>query len=85
MASAMTGNNRSMAPTSSDTPGPGDERIADRASELLPEERTAGSADPEAQAAAILEESDERSLDRDASPSTHLEHRTSEDTTEPVD
>ena len=37
-----------------------DDRIEQRAAELLPEERAAGSADPEAQAAAILEESDER-------------------------
>jgi hypothetical protein len=37
-----------------------DDRIEQRAAELLPEERAAGSADPEAQAAAILGESDER-------------------------
>ena len=73
-----------MGSTSSDTPG-GDERAARRADELLPEEMEGGSADPDAQAAVILQESDERSMDRDASPSTHLEHRTSEDTTEPVD
>jgi len=36
-----------------------DERVEERA-ELLPEELAAGSADPEAQAEAILEESDER-------------------------
>ena len=36
-----------------------DSRVATRA-ELLPEEQTAGSEDPEAQAAAILEDSDER-------------------------
>jgi hypothetical protein len=36
-----------------------DERIAGR-SELLPEEQQAGSDDPEAQAEAILEDSDER-------------------------
>ena len=35
------------------------ERVAERA-ELLPEEREAGSDDPEAQAEAILAESDER-------------------------
>jgi hypothetical protein len=39
-----------------------DERIHSRA-ELLPEEAAAGSDDPEAQAAAILEESDERTDD----------------------
>jgi hypothetical protein len=37
-----------------------DERIDQRAHELLPEELAAGSADPGAQAEAILEESDER-------------------------
>lgn len=36
-----------------------DERTAERA-ELLPEEVEAGSEDPEAQAAAILDDSDER-------------------------
>lgn len=39
-----------------------DERVEERA-ELLPEELAAGSADPEAQAKAILEESDERVAD----------------------
>ena len=39
-----------------------DERIQRRA-ELLPEETAAGSDDPEAQAEAILEESDERTED----------------------
>jgi hypothetical protein len=39
-----------------------DDRIETRA-ELLPEEQAAGSDDPEAQAAAILEESDERTED----------------------
>jgi len=36
-----------------------DERVEHRA-ELLPEERSAGSDDPEAQAEAILDDSDER-------------------------
>jgi hypothetical protein len=35
-------------------------RVADRAGHLLPEEVAAGSANPEAQAEAILAESDER-------------------------
>lgn len=39
--------------------GRDDERITERA-ELLPEEVDAGSEDPDAQAEAILEESDER-------------------------
>ena len=41
---------------------PDDRRVEQRA-ELLPEEERAGSDDPEAQAAAILEESDERTDD----------------------
>src|SRR3954452_25599530 len=61
-----------------------DDRVQSRADELLPEETTAGSADPAAQAEAILEESDERQNDRNAAPSTVLEHRTSEETTEPA-
>jgi hypothetical protein len=47
---------------------PDDERVEQRAAELLPEETTVGSDDPEAQAEAILAESDERQLDRDAAP-----------------
>lgn len=41
------------------TQRPDDDRVERRA-ELLPEERAAGSEDPEAQAEAILEESDDR-------------------------
>jgi hypothetical protein len=41
------------------THSPDDDRIQERA-ELLPEELAAGSEDPEAQAEAILQESDER-------------------------
>jgi hypothetical protein len=37
-----------------------DESRIDRRADLLPEERAAGSDDPEAQAEAILEESDDR-------------------------
>ncbi|MFI5891205.1 hypothetical protein ACIA5D_13950 [Actinoplanes sp. NPDC051513] len=36
------------------------DRIEQRAAELLPEERAAGSADPRAQAEAILDDSDQR-------------------------
>jgi hypothetical protein len=43
---------------------PDDERVEQRAAELLPEEVAAGSDDPEAQAEAILAESDERQADR---------------------
>lgn len=60
-----------------------DERVESRA-ELLPEEQRAGSDDPEAQAEAILEDSEERTMDRDASPGTHLEQRTSDDATPPA-
>lgn len=42
-----------------------DERVQQRAAELLPEEAAAGSDDPVAQADAILTESDERQADRD--------------------
>ncbi len=63
---------------------PDDEQVSKRA-ELLPEEKKAGSDDPEAQAEAILEDSEERTVSRDASPGTHLEHRRSEDTTPPVE
>jgi hypothetical protein len=56
-----------------------DERVQSRADELLPEEQKVGSDDPEAQAAAILADSEERQADRDAAPGTVLEHRTSEE------
>lgn len=59
-----------------------DERVASRA-ELLPEEEAVGSEDPEAQAAAILEDSEARTVSRHAAPGTHVEHRTSEDVTPP--
>jgi hypothetical protein len=42
-----------------------DERIEHRADGLLPEERAAGSDDPEAQAEAILADSDERTEHRE--------------------
>src|ERR1700753_3061013 len=55
-----------------------DDRISQRAAELLPEERAAGSADPEAQAAAILADSDEREDAPDP-----LEERRSDQTVTP--
>jgi hypothetical protein len=61
-----------------------DDRVPSRA-ELLPEEQAAGSDDPDAQAEAILAESDERQNDRDAAPDAEIEHRTSEDVTDAVD
>jgi hypothetical protein len=54
------------------------DRINARAEALLPEEAEAGSDDPVAQAAAILEESDERERLRRDPP----EQRRSEDTVE---
>lgn len=59
--------------------GPSQEDVRAR-SGLLPEEQAAGSADPEAQATAILEDSLLRTEVPGAAPSTHLEHRRSEDT-----
>jgi len=61
-----------------------DPRAAQRADQLLPEEREAGSDDPEAQAEAILEDSDERSASRDAAPGSIVEHRTSGEATSPL-
>jgi hypothetical protein len=58
---------------------PDDDKVAERAAELLPEERAAGSDDPEAQAKAILEESDERTL-----TPVPEEQRTSDDTVDPT-
>jgi hypothetical protein len=56
------------------------DRINARAEALLSEEEEAGSDDPQAQAAAILEESDEREFDRVDPPGQGVEHRHSEDT-----
>jgi hypothetical protein len=56
------------------------ERVAQREEELLTEERRAGSDDPFAQAAEILEESDERVERRNSPGSQPVEHRRSEDT-----
>ena len=61
-----------------------DRRIDRRAAALLPEEDVVGSADPRAQAEAILEESDARSEDRDAAPTSFVEHRTSDEATPPT-
>ena len=62
-----------------------DERVASRAAGAPPEEEAAGTDDAPAQAEAILEDSDIRTADRDAAPGTVLEHRTSDDVTEPLD
>ncbi len=59
-----------------------DKRVHARAEALFPEEVAAGTDDAEAQAAAILEESDERQADRVDPPGPAVEHRRSEDTVE---
>ncbi|GAA3301023.1 MULTISPECIES: hypothetical protein [Dactylosporangium] len=55
-----------------------DDRIHDRAA-LLPEELAAGSDDPEAQAAAVLADSDDREEYRETAPDLRIEHRTSDE------
>ncbi|MFR9777348.1 hypothetical protein ACL02O_14985 [Micromonospora sp. MS34] len=59
------------------------ERIESRA-HLLPEEKAVGSDDAEAQADAILTESDIRE-DRNVAQDTTLEHRTSDQTVTPAE
>lgn len=61
------------------------DRATSRADKQLPEEKAAGGDNPLRQAEVILDESDQRQEDRNASPSTHLEHRHSEDTVPPTD
>jgi hypothetical protein len=58
-----------------------DPRNDERAANLLPEERAAGSADPEAQAEAILADSD----DREDNPGYSRENRTSQETVAPAE
>lgn len=55
------------------------DRVESRA-HLLPEEAAVGSDDPQAQAEAILAESDMRTEDQNAAPDTVLERRTSDQT-----
>jgi hypothetical protein len=56
-----------------------DDRVAQRAADLLPEELAAGSEDPKAQAEAILQESDEREAYLEPTPDLRIDHRTSAD------
>ncbi len=58
--------------TAPDEPGYDEERVQERA-QLLPEEETAGSTDPEEQAQAILQESEERSAQAETDARTHNE------------
>src|ERR1700730_16786071 len=65
-------------------PAPGsDDRVASRASELLPEELAVGGENALGLAEAVLADSDERSADRDAAPDSSVEHRTSAEATAP--
>jgi hypothetical protein len=62
-----------------------DEELVQSRSELNAEEREVGSDDPVVQARTILEDSEARVADRDAAPGTFVEHRTSDETVEPLD
>ena len=62
-----------------------DPRVRSRAENLLPEEEAVGSDDPDAQAQALIEESDERQLSRADPSAPGVESRRSEDTVEPPD
>jgi hypothetical protein len=66
-----------------DEPDPN--RVQRRADALLPEERDAGSEDPDAQAEAILAESDARAENQGAPAGQAVERRTSEETVEPAE
>jgi hypothetical protein len=74
-----------MDDTPPPTPDQDDLRAAAQAEDLLPEEQEAGSDDPQAQAEAILEDSDARSGETTATPDGLVEHRTSDQATAPVD
>jgi len=65
-----------------DNPSDDLDRIKARAEALTSEEEEAGSDDPIAQAAAILEESDEREFQRNDPTGQGIERRHSEDTVE---
>ena len=67
------------------TEKPDPKRVETRADELLAEEIEVGSDDPQAQAEAILADSDDRTDYRPTPAGPGVEHRQSEDTVEPVD
>lgn len=70
----------------SDSDGGVPDQVETRAAHLLPEEEAAGgSDDARRQAELILEDSEIRSLDRDRAPDSYVEHRTSDEATEPVE
>ena len=60
-----------------------EDRIAERAEHLLPEEERVGSDDPQAQAEALLTESDARERYEESTPDLRIEHRTSEEAASP--
>jgi hypothetical protein len=64
---------------------PDEKRVQSRADALRTEEIEAGSEDPEAQAEAILEESDEREDDRVAPGGKQVESGRSGDNVDPLD
>ena len=61
-----------------------DHRVASRAARLTAEEKWAGSEDPEAQARAILADSEERIIEQAEDPEGTGERRTSDEATEPL-
>lgn len=62
-----------------------EERVAARASQLADGDDELSIEDAKAQARALLEDSEMRTLDRDAAPGSFVEHRRSEDTVPPDD
>ncbi|CAA9255567.1 MAG: hypothetical protein AVDCRST_MAG50-2602 [uncultured Acidimicrobiales bacterium] len=61
------------------------DRADTRAAHPTGAEQVAGSDDPQRQAELILEDSDVRSEDREAAPSSFVEHRTSDEATAPLE
>lgn len=80
---AAAGITERMSKPTDEPDGAGGDRVERRAAGLLPEEAKGGSDDPEAQAKSILDESDERSADRNAAPDSVVEHRDSDETVAP--
>jgi hypothetical protein len=62
---------------------PVSDRVQERAAHLLPEERAAGSADPEKQAEEILKDSEAREAFDESTPDLRIDHRQTIDTVEP--
>ena len=62
---------------------PVSDRVQERAAHLLPEERAAGSDDPQAQAEAILNDSEAREAYDESTPDLRIHHRQSAETVDP--